>query len=92
MDNWTHHFKNTLTSSSHLILDYIYNHSKTLLYSFREREKGPKVNKICKLFSDLNICLHYHIFIHLQIAHEHIHLCITRFQEFSAVLHIFLIP
>ena len=49
-------------------------HSKTLLYSFREREKGPNVNKICKLFSDLNIYLHYHSFIHLQIAHEHIHL------------------
>ena len=47
-------------------------HSKTLLYSFWGRENGLKANKICKLFSHLNICLHYHVFIRLQIAYEHI--------------------
>ena len=56
-----------------LILYYVF-HSKTLLYSFLGRENGLKADKICKLFSHLNICLHHHIFIRLQIAYEHIHL------------------
>ena len=49
-------------------------HSKTLLYSFSGRENALKGDKICKLFSLLNIYLHYHNFIRLHIAHEHIHL------------------
>ena len=64
MDNCTHYFKNTL-ASSHANFRYIY---ITHLYSFRERESGPKANKICKLFSHLNIGLHYHFFIHFHIA------------------------
>ena len=74
MDNRTHHFKNTLASFSHANFRlYIYN-SKTLLYYLRERENCPEANKLCKLFSHLNICLHYHIFIHLHITYEHVHL------------------
>ena len=52
-----------------LILDIF--HPKTLLDSFWGRENGLKADKICKLISHLNICLHYHIFIRLQIAYEH---------------------
>ena len=67
MDNCIHHFKNTLTSSSHANFRLDIFHSKTLSYSFWERENGPKANKICKLFT-FEYCLHYHIFIHLHIA------------------------
>ena len=74
MNNCTHNFKNTLTSSSHANFRLDIFHSKTLLYSFWGRQNGLKTDKICKLFSHLNICLHYNIFIRLQIAYEHIHL------------------
>ena len=70
--NCTHHFKNTLTSCSETNFRIDIFHSKTLLYSFWGRENGLKANKICKIFSHLNICLHYHVFIRLQIAYEHI--------------------
>ena len=74
MHNCTHHFKNTLTSSSHANFRLDIFHSKTILYSFWGKENGLQAEKSCKMFSHLNICLHNHIFIRLQIAYEHIHL------------------
>ena len=74
MDNCTHHFKNTLTSFSHANFRLDIFHSKTLLYSFWGRENGLKGERTCKIFSNLNICLHVHIFICLHIAYEHINL------------------
>ena len=74
MHNCTHHFKNTLTSSSHANFRLDIFHSKTVLLSFWGKENGLQAEKSCKMFSHLNICLHNHIFIRLQIAYEHIHL------------------
>ena len=81
MDNCTYHLENTLTSFSHanFKLDIFY--SKTLLYSFWERENGLKADKKCKIFSHLKIYLHNHIFIYLHIAYEHIY-CYTRYVIF----------
>ena len=73
MYNCIHHFKNTLTSSSHDNFRLDIFHSKTLLYSFLRKENDIKAEKVCKFFSHLNICLHYHIFIGLQIEYEHTH-------------------
>ena len=64
MDNCTHNFKN-ISSHASSRLDIF--HSKTLLYSFWAEENGFKADKICKLFSHLNMCLHYHIFLRLYI-------------------------
>ena len=63
MDNSTHHAKNCLISSyrDNFRLDIFY--SKTLLFSFWGKRNGPKPNEICKLFSYLNICLHYYFFV-----------------------------
>ena len=74
MDNCTHHFKNTLTSFSHASFRLYIHISKNLLHYLRERENCPEANKLYKLFSHLNICLHYHIFIRLHITYEHVHL------------------
>ena len=67
MDNSTHNFKNALTSSSHGNFRLDIFRSKTLLLSFWGQENGPNADKTCKLFSHLNICLPYHIFIRLNI-------------------------
>ena len=67
MDNCTHNFKSNLTASpdANFRLDIF--HSKTLLYYLWGYENGLKSDKTCKLFSHLNICVHYHIFIRLHI-------------------------
>ena len=72
MDNCTHHFKNTLASSSHANFRLDIFHCKMLSYCFCGRENSLKADRTCKIFSLVNICLH--IFICLQIAYEHIHL------------------
>ena len=72
--NCTQDVKNTLTSSSQANFRLDIYHFKTLLHSFWRRKNGLKTDKICKLFSHLNICLHYNIFIRLQIAYERTHL------------------
>ena len=59
-----------LSSHANFRLDIF--HSKTLLYSFWGQENGLKAGKICKLFSHLNICVHLHIFIRLQILRMNI--------------------
>ena len=58
--------------SSHANFRLAIFHSKTLLYSFWGQENGLKAGKICKLFSHLNICVHLHIFIRLQILRMNI--------------------
>ena len=74
MDNYTQSFKNTLTSFSHANFRLDIFHSKMSLYPFWRRETGLKADKTCKIFSHLNMCLHNHIFVCLNIAHKHIHL------------------
>ena len=89
MDNCIHHFENTSTSSSHANFRLDIFHSKTLLYSFCGRENDAKANKIYKLFSHFSICLHYHTFIHLHIAYEHIHLAPGRYCTSVKYTHLF---
>ena len=83
MDNCIHHFKNTLISSSHADFRLDIFLSKTLLFYFWGRESGIKADKLCKIFSHLNICLHNHVFICLHIVYEHIHL--TPSSTYSAM-------
>ena len=58
--------------SSHADFRLVILHSKTLLYYFWGYENGLKADKIFKLFSHLNICLHY-IFIRLHILRMNTH-------------------
>ena len=67
MDNCTHLFENTLTSSS----------QADFYILFLRKGKRSKTDKICKIFSHMNIYMHNHIyiiFICVHIAHEHIYL------------------
>ena len=73
MDNCTNHFENILTSSSHANFRLHIFHSKTLLYSFWGGKTVQKLTKYANS-SHLNICLNYHIFIHLLIEYEDSHL------------------
>ena len=74
MNNYTHHFKNILASSSHASFRLGIFHSKMPFHCFWGRKNGLKADKTCKIFSDMNICLHNQIFICLDVAYEHIHL------------------
>ena len=56
LDNCTHHFKSTLTSTSPANFRLDIFHFKTLLYSFWGRKNALKADKIYILFSRLNIC------------------------------------
>ena len=69
MDNCTHHFENTLTSSSHANFRLAIFHSKTFLHSFWGRENALKAEKNCKIFSHLNICLHNHVLYALYVLY-----------------------
>ena len=75
MDNWTHNFKNTLTSSYHdnFRLDIFY--SKTFLYSFfgiGKRIKSWQNLQTLFAFEYLFTLSYFYMFIY--IAYEHIHL------------------
>ena len=69
MADFTHHFKNTWTSFSHVNFRLDIFHCKTLFYFFEEgkmEESGIKADRTCKIFSYLNICSHDHyLFVYI---------------------------
>ena len=77
MNNCIHHFKNNLTSSAYANFRLDIFHSKIALHSFWGKENGLEADTICKVFSHLNICFHYHIFIILHIEYEHSYLTLS---------------
>ena len=50
---------------------------KPLCILFGRKENGLEADTICKVFSHLNICFHYHIFIILHIEYEHSYLTLS---------------